>query len=106
MGIGHLILLILLLTSQLTSLAFEGTSVLLVSSKYRPEPVHERCCCLGADESYTILRCRDTSWSGVITGLGCSAVGMGAEQQFHSGAAGVIALYFEPVWYCLEINSL
>lgn len=36
--------LMLLLTSQFTSLSFQGTLVLLVSAKYRLDPVCVHCC--------------------------------------------------------------
>lgn len=46
----------LLLTSLLTSLAFQGTSIPLVSSKHRLDPAHVHCCCLGDKESWINLQ--------------------------------------------------
>lgn len=89
----------LLLTSQLTSLASQGTSILLLSSKYRLDPAHRHRFCFGDGESRKILRCRHHLWVGCDDGLQQQLESL-AEQGFLSESAAVTLLGFT-LSYCL-----
>lgn len=96
----------LLLTSQLTSLASQGTSIPLLSSKYRLDPAHRHCCCCFPDgESCKILQCRHRLWVGCGDGLRQWLERL-AEQWFLSESAAVTLLGLLCLIVCMAVLRL